>query len=154
MTTTIAVQATKSAIVVMALLVGFRLFGKRETGQLNVYDLAMLFALANAVQNAMTAGKGELSIGLAASTAVVATGWALSRLLFRRPSVERWVVGSPTIIVHDGHVLRDRMRRERVSDDELQAAVREFGLDDVGAVDLAVLEVDGSISIVPRKGSQ
>lgn len=146
----VGVQAIKSVIVVVFLLVGFRVFGKREMAQLSVYDLAMLFALSNAVQNAMTAGKGNLAVGLATSSAVVLAAWAVTRLLIRQPQLEARVIGSPTILVHDGQVLAGRMQRERVSDDELGAAIRAYGLTDPRDVALAVLEVDGSISVVPR----
>jgi len=146
----VAVQAIKSVLVVGFLLVGFRVFGKREMAQLSVYDLAMLFALSNAVQNAMTAGRGNLSVGLAVSSVVVLTGWALTKLLARRPALAARVIGSPTILVRDGQPLVGRMRRERVTNDELDTAVRQYGLAGVGDVALAVLEVDGSISVVPR----
>jgi uncharacterized membrane protein YcaP (DUF421 family) len=150
----VAVQATKSVIVVAFLLVGFRALGKREMAQLTVYDLAMLFALSNAVQNAMTAGKGNLAVGLATSSAVVMAAWALTRVLSRRPNLEARVIGSPTIVVRHGHILAGRLRRERISEDELAAAIRAYGIEDPRDVDLAVLEVDGSISVVPRSAKR
>jgi uncharacterized membrane protein YcaP (DUF421 family) len=146
----VEVQAIKAVIVVVFLLVGFRVFGKREMSQLSVYDLAMLFALSNAVQNAMTAGLGNLGVGLAVSATVVLTAWVLTKLLAGRPRLEARVIGSPTILVHDGKVLTARMRRQRINDDELDAAIRGHGLDGPDDVALAVLEVDGSISVVPR----
>jgi uncharacterized membrane protein YcaP (DUF421 family) len=149
----VAVQAIKSVIVVTFLLVGFRLLGKREMAQLSVYDLAMLFALSNAVQNAMTGGKGNLAVGLATSSAVVIAAWALTRVIARQPRLEARVIGSPTVLVHDGQVLAGRLRRQRVTDDELMAALRAYGLEDPRDVALAVLEVDGSISVVPRPAS-
>ena len=148
----VAVQAIKSVIVVIFLLGGFRLFGKRELAQLSVYDLAMLFALSNAVQNAMTAGKGNLAVGLATSSAVVVTGWLLIRLVVGRPKLAKRIIGSPTILINDGQVLAGRIRQERITQDELSAAIRAYGLEGTQDVALAVLEVDGSISVVPRAG--
>jgi uncharacterized membrane protein YcaP (DUF421 family) len=145
------VQAIKSVIVVSALLGGFRLFGKREMAQLTVYDLAMLFALSNAVQNAMTGGRGNFGVGLATSSSIILAAWALTRVLVRRPRLEARVIGSPTILVHDGQVLKDRLRRELVTPDELAAAIRGYGLNDPSEVALAVLEVDGAITVVPRQ---
>ena len=146
----VEVQAIKSVIVVVLLTIGFRLSGKREAGQLNVYDLAMLMALANAVQNAMTGGLGNLPIGLATSTTIVVCAWALSRLLVRRPSLEQRVVGSPTLLVHDGKPIPLALRRQRVSRAELDEACRQHGLEGPSDALLAVLEVDGSISVVPK----
>jgi uncharacterized membrane protein YcaP (DUF421 family) len=143
------VQAAKTAIVFVVVATGLRLLGKREAGQLNVYDLAMLMALANAVQNAMTGGKGNIGVGLVTSSVVVLLAWCLTRLIVRDPGVERLVIGSPTILVHDGRVLADRLRRQRINRDELLAAIRAFGLSDLRQVQTAVLEVDGSISVIP-----
>jgi uncharacterized membrane protein YcaP (DUF421 family) len=143
------VQAAKTAIVFALVATGLRLLGKREAGQLNVYDLAMLMALANAVQNAMTGGKGNIGVGLVTSSVIVLFAWGLTRLVIRDPGVERLVIGSPTILVHDGRVLTDRLRRQRINRDELTAAIRAYGLSDLRQVQTAVLEVDGAISVIP-----
>ena len=146
----LGVHAVKTLIVVVVLIAGLRLLGKREMSQLNVYDLALLMTISNAVQNAMTGGRGNLTIGLVTSSTVVATAWALTRVIARRPALESRIVGSPTILVHDGVVLKDRMRRERIDDDELRETLRGHGLDDPGQAALVVLEVDGTLSVVPR----
>jgi uncharacterized membrane protein YcaP (DUF421 family) len=146
----VEVQSIKTLIVVVALIIGFRLFGKREATQLNVYDLAMLMALANAVQNAMTAGLGNLPIGLTASTTVVVGAWAVSRLLVRQPALEARVVGTPTVLVHKGKLIPQALRRQNVTRAELEEALRQHGLQTPSDAALAVLEVDGSISIVPK----
>jgi uncharacterized membrane protein YcaP (DUF421 family) len=154
----VAQQCAKSLIVVIVLFVGFRVAGKRELSQLNVYDLAMLMALSNAVQNAMTAGRGNLAVGLATSSTIVVAAWALTRVLARRPRLERRVMGSPCLLVFDGKVLTDRMRREEVTQDQLAEACRSRGLDDPRRAKMVVLEVDGSISVIQAtatgKGSQ
>ncbi len=142
-------QAVKTAILVLLLLVGFRVTGKRELAQFNVYDLAMVMALSNGVQNAMTGGLGNLPIGLATSSTVVITAWALSRVLARRPRLEQEVLGSPVLLVNDGHVLDDRLRRQHVSTDELAEACREHGVSSPRDCRLVVLEIDGSLSVVP-----
>lgn len=146
----LVVYAAKSLIVVAVVLVGFRLLGKREAAQLNVYDLAMLMALSNVVQNAMTGGRGNLPIGLVTSSTVVLAAWVLGRLLYRRPSLAHRLLGSPTILVSRGRVLHARMRRERVTDDELAAALREHGLEGPAQARLVVLERDGTLSVVPE----
>ena len=142
-------QAAKTAIIVLFLLVGFRLTGKREISQFNVYDLAMIMALSNAVQNAMTGGLGNLPIGLATSAAVVLTAWVLSRVLARRPRLEQRVLGSPVLLVNNGQVLDARLRQEHVSRDELDEACREHGVAGPPDCRLVVLEIDGSLSVVP-----
>ncbi|GAC1364597.1 MAG: DUF421 domain-containing protein [Actinomycetota bacterium] len=147
--TTLEVQAAKTLVVFVVVGVSLRLLGKREAAQLNVYDLAMLMALSNAVQNAMTGGRGNLAVGLVTSSTVVLAAWALTRVVVRVPVVERAVIGSPSILVHDGRAMMDAMRRERVTAKDLEAALRAYGMSDITKVKLAVLEVDGSISVVP-----
>ena len=100
------VQAAKTVVVFALVATGLRLLGKREASQLNVYDLAMLMALANAVQNAMTGGRGNLGVGLVTSSVVVLLAWGVTRLILRKPGIERLVIGSPTILVHQGRVQR------------------------------------------------
>lgn len=146
----LAAIATRTAIVLIWLFLGLRIMGKRQVGQMNVYDLALLMALANAVQNAMTSGKGDLSVGIVSAGTLLGMGWLASRLFIRLPNLEERVVGTPTVLLHDGHIERENMRREHLSDRELMAALRQTGLPDPNEVKLAVLEVDGSISVVPR----
>jgi uncharacterized membrane protein YcaP (DUF421 family) len=145
-----AVIAGKTAAVYVALVVGLRLFGKRQLGQLSLYDLVLIIILGNAVQNAMINSDNTLGGGLVAAAVLLTMNWALNRLLLRSRRAERLLVGGPILIVHDGQPLRDRMAREGITDDELGAALREHGIDDVRDVHLAVLEADGTVSVVPR----
>jgi uncharacterized membrane protein YcaP (DUF421 family) len=148
------VQAIKTLIVFAFLVGGFRLLGKREAAQLNVYDLAMLMALANAVQNAMTGGLGNFPIGIASSSTILVAAWAISRVFRRHPRLESRFVGSPVILAQDGTVLHPRLRQQRVTNDELSEACRQHGIEDPSDCYLAVLEVDGSISIVPKRPAE
>jgi uncharacterized membrane protein YcaP (DUF421 family) len=143
--------AARTAIVLLFLAAGLRLFGKRQLGQMNVYDLAMIMALANAVQNAMTAGKGDLSVGIVSASMLFLVGRALTVLVTRLPRLEDELVGSPTLIINDGRLNREHMRRECVSEEQVLAALRAHGLTRVEDAQLAVLEVDGTLSVVPRK---
>lgn len=146
----LAAIAARTSVVLLVLVVGVRLFGRRAIGGLNVYDLVTMLLLANAVQNAMTRGSGLLAVGLVSAAVLLLADHLLGRLFTRYPSVEARVVGNPTIIVQDGQLQWENLRREGVTEDEVQAAMRQYGIDDLGAVKLAVLEVDGSISVISR----
>ena len=148
--TTALVYASRTLVVLVVLGIGLRLLGKREASQLTVYDLAMIMALSNAVQNALTGGRGDLSIGFASAGTIVLVTWLFARLGFRRPALERRLAGAPTLLVYDGRLLRHRMRRELVSDEDLNAALRERGLSAAKQAKMVVLEVDGSITVVSR----
>jgi len=139
----------KTAIVLLWVVLLYRLLGKRYVALLNVYDLVTVSAVANAVQNAMTEGRGELEIGLVSAFTLVSTGWLLSKLFVKAPALQRLVGGVPTLLVYQGKAFADRMKREHVSDDELQTAMHGHGMSDISQVGMAVLECDGSISIVP-----
>ncbi len=139
----------RAALVAVCVVVGFRLLGKRQLGQMNLYDLAMIMALANAVQNAMTAGRGELAIGIACASALLAVGRVLTAVFLRYPGLELRVMGTPTLVIQDGRPIAANMRREGISEQDLLRALREHGLEGPEQARLAVLEVDGSLSIVP-----
>jgi uncharacterized membrane protein YcaP (DUF421 family) len=141
----------RTAVVLLWLTIGLRLLGKRYVGQMNVYDLVFIMCLANAVQNAMTAGKGELSVGLTSAAVLIGAGRILSEIFVRAPKLERRFVGTPTPLISDGRLIDRHMRRERVSEDELLAALRQHGLERPDQVKLAILEVDGTLSVVPMK---
>lgn len=142
--------AGRTAIVMLALIAGLRLLGKRQIGQMNIYDIAMIMALSNAVQNAMTGGKGDLSVGFVSAGTLLILGWLISLIFVRLPKIETRIVGSPTLILNNGKLLEDRMRREHVGHDELIAAIHQHGIENPGDVLMAVLEVDGTISVVPK----
>jgi uncharacterized membrane protein YcaP (DUF421 family) len=140
----------RTGIVLVFLVMGLRLLGKRQIGQMNIYDLAMLMALANSVQNAMTGGKGDLSVGIVSAGTLLLVGWGLSLAVVRVPRLEQRLVGDPTLLVNNGHIIWERMRREGVTEATLMSAVRQHGLTEVHQVLMAVLEVDGEISVVPK----
>jgi uncharacterized membrane protein YcaP (DUF421 family) len=144
--------AFRTLVIYLVLVVGLRLFGKRELGQMTALDLVLLLTLSNAVQNAMTAGQNTLDGGMVSAGVLLAANWLLTRFGQRLPGFNRMLVGEPTLLVHDGALMRDRMRREGVEEDELLMAVREHGFDDLNEIRDAVLEVDGTISIIPKDG--
>lgn len=138
----------RTAIVFAWLILGFRLLGKRELGQMNVYDLVLVMAVANAVQNAMTQGSGALRVGMASAGTLLVLGWAASRAFTRHPRLESALVGTPTLLLQDGQFLPDHLRRERVTQELVLAALREHGLDGPEEARLVVMEVDGTLSVV------
>lgn len=145
-----AALAVRTLVIAALVVVGLRLFGKRELGQLNIADLAAIMAIANGVQNAMTHGTGLLSGGIASATALLLMAAGMAFLARRAPFLERPVVGSPMLVVWDGRILAERLRRACITAQEVRAAVREHGFASVHDVWSAVLEVDGSISIIAR----
>ena len=144
----------RTALVYISLLLGLRLAGKRELGQMTPFDLVVILLIANAVQNAMVGPDTSLIGGLIAAAVLVGLNYALAYARQWLPWLRRAVEGSPTLLVNDGEIVDHNLRREGIDVDEVLMAIREHGLDGPLAVKVAVLEVDGSISIVPKDQSQ
>ncbi len=145
--------AVRSSVVYLVVLVGLRLSGKREIGQMTVFDLVVLLLLANAVQNAMVGPDTSLYGGVVAAAVLLGLNTLVARLRMRSPRLRRLVEGSPTLLVLHGEPLADHLRREGIDEETLQAALREHGIESLVDVDMVVLEIDGSISVVPAGGS-
>ena len=141
--------ALRSAIVYLAILLGLRLFGKRQLGQMSTGDLVMILLIANAVQNAMVGADVSLEGGLTAALVLLVMNFLVVRLLGRTALGERLLEGGPTLLVKDGRVLADGLRREGVAPEEVQTAIREHGIADASGVRAAYLEPDGTVSVIP-----
>jgi uncharacterized membrane protein YcaP (DUF421 family) len=141
----------RTAIVTVVVVGGVRVFGKRHTGEFDAIDLMLILIIANAVQNAMTRGSGAASLAIVSAATLMAMAWGWSQSTYRWPRLERQLFGEPRVLAYDGHIVEKNLAREDVTEAGLLREVREFGLPGVEEVRLAVLEIDGSISIVPRQ---
>jgi uncharacterized membrane protein YcaP (DUF421 family) len=139
----------RTAVIYLIILVGLRLAGKREIGQMTIFDLVMLLLIANAVQNAMVGPDASLTGGILAAAVLLILNYSIARLRLHFPVVRRLVEGTPTLLVLHGRVLTRNLSREGLDQDTLETAFREHGIAELSEVEMAVLEVDGSISVVP-----
>jgi|SRR5438105_9299102 len=138
-------------IVVFGLL---RVAGKRELGQMSVSDLVVILVIANAVQNSLNAGDVSLTGGLVSAATLVGMNVLLDRFGRRLPFFRRFVVTEPTLLLQDGKPITEHLEREDVTVEEIEMSAREHGVADLRDVSAAVLEPDGSISIIPREGGR
>jgi uncharacterized membrane protein YcaP (DUF421 family) len=145
--------ALRTAAIYLVALIGLRLAGKREIGQMTVFDLVVLLLIANAVQNAMVGPDTSLPGGVLAAVVLLVLNAVVARLRLRWPRLRRIIEGSPTLLVLHGEVLAGHLRREGLDQETLEAALREHGVAEVRDVEMAVLEIDGSISVVPADGT-
>jgi uncharacterized membrane protein YcaP (DUF421 family) len=142
--------AARTAVVYVALLVGIRLAGKRELGQMTPFDLVVVLLVANAVQNAMVGSDVSVTGGLIAVGVLVGANFILAQARERVPVLRRAVEGTPTLLIENGSFIPAHLRREGLGEDEVMMALREHGFARAEEVQSAVLEIDGSISVVPR----
>lgn len=141
------------AVVVYAfLLILLRLTGKRQVGQLAPFDLVLLLVLSNAVQNSMNAGDNSLVGGLISAAALVALNYGVGFITWRSRTVERLVDGHPEVLIRDGKLFEAVMRRAQLTEHELHAALRQAGCLQVSEVSLAILEINGAISVIQHQG--
>jgi uncharacterized membrane protein YcaP (DUF421 family) len=146
--------ALRTIVIYLFLVLALRLAGKREMGQLSVLDLVLVLVIANSVQNAMVGQNVSVWGGIMAVIALILTDRALIMLRSRSSTFERWFEGEPTMLVRDGRVLDEAMRREGVDRHELEQALREHGYIELSDIRLAVLEVDGTISVIGATGEE
>jgi uncharacterized membrane protein YcaP (DUF421 family) len=141
----------RTAIVYFVILVGIRLTGKREIGQMTPFDLALLLLISNAVQNAMTGPDTSVSGGIIAAATLLLLNAAVNRVVWKNRKVRRIVEGTPTLLIRHGKIIQEHLEKERVTVDALTQALREHGVASVGDVSVAVLEIDGSISVLKNE---
>jgi uncharacterized membrane protein YcaP (DUF421 family) len=139
----------RTVAVYFVVLVGLRLFGKRQLGQMSVGDLVMILLIANAVQNAMVGPDTSLEGGLVAAVTLLVLNLVVVRSLTRSALWARVFEGEPTLLVKDGTYLDRSIRREGLAREEVDMAVREHGFASVSDVRIAYLEPDGTISVIP-----
>lgn len=131
-------------------LVLLRVTGKRQIGQLTPFDLVLLLLLSNAVQNAMNGGDNSISGGLILAVTLVGLNTSLAYLSAHSRRAEALIEGRPQILIHNGQLFADILQRERISRDDLSAAIRRAGGNDIADVRLAILETNGQISVTTR----
>ena len=143
------VIALKTAVVYTFLVVGLRLLGKRELGQMSLYDIVLIIILGNAVQNAMINNDNTLGGGVVAATVLLLANRLLNVVLARSDRAERLLVGEPVLLASSGKILPDAMQRQGITRDQLDAALREHGYESLDGVHSVILEVDGTMSVIP-----
>ena len=144
----------RTVIVYVAFVVALRVFGKREVGQFTLFDLALILLAANALQPAITGPDNSLTGAVIIIATMFLTNLGVSQLREHVPLVRRLLEPEPTVLARDGAWVRSAVEREGLDDTDLAAALREHGVERVEDVELAVLEQDGSISVVSGKGGQ
>ena len=143
-----------SVSVYLFIIVAIRLFGKKELSQLSVVDLVFILLISNAVQNAMVGNNTTLWGGLVAASALFLVNYLLKQAIYHFPSFGRMLQGEAVMLVYKGQMKIENMYQARISHTELMEAVREHGVASISEVDLAILEVDGNISVLSHEFQQ
>lgn len=147
----VGLVALRTAVVYLAILLGLRLAGKREVGQMTPFDLVLLLLLSNAVQNAMVGADSSLVGGLAAAAVLILLNLTVGRLAARSATLRRLVKGHARLLVNRGLPVQKNLEAEGIAREDLMQALREHGVGTLEDVRLAVLEVDGTISVLKNE---
>jgi uncharacterized membrane protein YcaP (DUF421 family) len=138
-----------TAVIYAFLIFCLSRFGRRQVAQITSIELVVIMILGSAVETAMVAGDTSLPAGLVSATVLLVANRLLTRLLRRSKRLRHFVLGGPVILVHDGRVVPAGLHRVGLTEADVLAAIRERGYGDLADVRLAVLEIDGSVGVVP-----
>ncbi|MDF2734266.1 MAG: transrane protein YrbG [Chloroflexota bacterium] len=140
----------RTAIVYVFVVLALRVSGKREVGQMSVLELVVILVISDAVQNSMVGENTTLWGGLIAVVTLLAMDFGLKAVAKRSKTLSKAIEGEPRLLVRDGRLLARAIKEEGLETEEVRAAIRSHGLVGPEDVRLAVLETDGSISVIPR----
>lgn len=138
----------------VVMVIGLRFFGKRELGQMTVFDLVLVLLVANAVQPAMTGPDTSLVGGLLIIGTLLAVNWTVGQGRLRNKFIRQLLQPRSTVLASGGRWDSGALRSQGLDQEDAEAALREHGVDDVKETTLVELEPDGSISVVAQEGKR
>lgn len=138
----------RSIIIYLFIIIAIRISGKKEIAQLSVIDLVFILLISNSVQNAMVGTDSSLLGGIIAAGSLFIVNIILKTITFKFKKAKGIIEGNPVMLIHNGKIIIENMNKEKIPLEELEAAVREHGVEKIEEVNLAVLENDGNISII------
>lgn len=145
--------ALRSVLIYIFIVTAIRISGKKELSQLSIIDLVFIMLISSAVQNAMVSEKvdwKEFFNGVISAASLFVLNHIFKVYFFKNRAFARLIKGEPVMLINKGQIIKSSLEKEKVSMDELLEVAREHGEEDLTKVDLAVLETDGSISIISK----
>lgn len=143
----VAEKILRPMIVYLCLIILLRIFGKRELAQLNPFDLVVLLSLSNTVQNAIIGEDNSVSGGIIGALSLLTINWALSRVIFKAPKLNKALQGSETVLIRHGKVIQESLEAEALTELELLSVIHKQGLNSVAEVEKCVLEPNGNFYV-------
>ena len=141
----------RAVAIYVLVIVLVRVSGKRAVGQFTPFDLVLLILIGNAVQNGLNGGDNSLTGAAILATCLIALNYGVAFVASRNRTAERLLEGEPVVLARDGKVFRHVLRRELVSRDDFEEALRTAGVGGLEHVELALLETNGKISVVEKR---
>lgn len=138
----------RSAAVYFFMIIALRVFGKKELSQLNTADIILILLISNAVQNAMVGSNSSLQGGLTAALVLFFLNFILKKIMYQSEFVTQLVQDKPEILIHNGIIDFKILAKLEITSQELEEVVREHGVEHFKDVKLAMMEIDGNISVI------
>lgn len=138
----------RSVAVYFFMVIALRVFGKKQLSQLNTADVILILLISNSVQNAMVGNNTSLYGGLVAALALFIINYAFKKVKSNSEFIKNLVQDKPEILIHNGRIEFETIAKLGITNDELQEAMREHGVERYKDVKLSMFEIDGSISII------
>jgi uncharacterized membrane protein YcaP (DUF421 family) len=133
------------------LVISLRLSGKRELVQLNPFDLVVLLTLSNTVQNAIIGDDNSVSGGIIGATSLLAVNYLVVRFLYGHKRIDQLVEGNADVLIENGMVRPERLKKELISRTQLEAAARRQGFESLNDVQKCILEPGGNLTFIGKK---
>jgi len=146
-------KVLRPIVVYVFLIVGLRIAGKREMAQLNPFDLVVLLTISNTVQNAIIGEDNSVTGGVIGAFTLLFVNYMVVRFLYSHEKLDRIIEGSPDVLIDNGVVQMDRLKKELITQNELQAAAHKQGFASLDEIDRAILDPGGTISFFARRPS-
>ncbi len=147
----LASVALHTFLIYLFLIFILSLLGHRQSAELNITELVVIMIIGSSVETAMVAGDTSLLAGITSASTLFVSNRVLSLLMERWPRLRRFVVGRAILLVYEGRLLPQHLAEAGLDEDDVREGLRERGYDDLSQVRMAVLEIDGTISVVPRE---
>ena len=138
----------RSVSVYFFMVIALRIFGKKELSQLNASDIVLILLISNAVQNAMVGSDVSLEGGIIAAFSLFFINYIFKKVILKSKFVKNLIQEKPEILIHDGKIDFKTVSKLGITSDELDEAIREHGVENYKFVKLAMLEINGNISII------
>jgi uncharacterized membrane protein YcaP (DUF421 family) len=151
LTLPVAEKILRPIFIYLFLVIGLRLAGKRELAQLNPFDLVVLLTLSNTVQNAIIGNDNSVTGGVIGAATLLVVNYLVVRFLFRHEKLDQLVEGQETILIENGKLREDRLAKELLTRQELEAAAHRQGFNSLSEVKRAVLEPGGTLSFFAKQ---
>jgi uncharacterized membrane protein YcaP (DUF421 family) len=143
----------RAAVMFVVLYVLLRIMGKREIGQLTPFELVVMIVLGDLIQQGVTHNDFSLTGAILAITTFAFLAILMSWITFMFPKAEKLLDGEPRVIVRNGKLLKENLRRDRITQSEVESEMRLAGIARMSDVAWAILEPQGKISFIKADGS-